>query len=77
MSLKAKGSCLCKAVQFSFTLKHKHFDACHCTMCRIWGGGPSFTVESNGDIEEVVSTRDNRPTYQFSRKHQLHQVRAI
>lgn len=53
MSLKAKGSCLCKAVQFSFTLKHKHFDACHCTMCRIWGGGPSFTVESNGDIEFV------------------------
>lgn len=49
--MKAKGSCLCKGVNFSFDLKHKHFDACHCSMCRSWGGGPALTVESSGNIE--------------------------
>ncbi len=51
MSKKATGSCLCKAVTFSFNLKGKHFDACHCAMCRTWGGGPALTVESDGGIE--------------------------
>lgn len=51
MALKASGSCLCKAVTFSFNLKAKHFDACHCGMCRSWGGGPALTVESDGGIE--------------------------
>lgn len=51
--MKANGSCLCKSVQFSFDLKEKHFDACHCSMCRKWGGGPALTVESTGNIEFV------------------------
>lgn len=49
--MRAKGSCLCKAVEFSFDLKGKHFEACHCSMCRNWGGGPAFTVESAGNIQ--------------------------
>ena len=49
--MKAYGSCLCKSVKFSFNLKSKHFDACHCSMCRSWGGGPALTVESDGNIE--------------------------
>jgi hypothetical protein len=49
--MRATGSCLCKAVKFKFVLKNKHFDACHCSMCRSWGGGPALTVESSGDIE--------------------------
>lgn len=49
--MKAKGHCLCKSVKFSFNLKSKHFDACHCSMCRNWGGGPAFTVEADGGIE--------------------------
>jgi hypothetical protein len=53
MTLKAKGSCLCGSVKFSFNLKHKHFDACHCSMCRSWGGGPALTVESDGNPEFV------------------------
>lgn len=51
MTLKATGRCLCNKVQFSFKLKNKHFDACHCSMCRTWGGGPALTVESDGEIE--------------------------
>jgi hypothetical protein len=46
----ASGSCLCKAVTFSFEVKAKHFDACHCAMCRNWGGGPALSVEASGKI---------------------------
>jgi hypothetical protein len=49
--MRAKGSCLCKGVEFLFDLKNKHFDACHCSMCRSWGGGPALTVESAGNIQ--------------------------
>jgi hypothetical protein len=49
--MKAKGNCICKSVKFSFNLKNKHFDACHCSMCRSWGGGPALTVETDGGIE--------------------------
>lgn len=49
--MKANGSCLCKSVNFSFELKEKSFDACHCSMCRKWGGGPALTVEALGNIE--------------------------
>lgn len=48
--MKFSGSCLCKGVKFSFTGKNKHFDACHCSMCRKWSGGPAMTVESAGNI---------------------------
>jgi hypothetical protein len=61
--MEAKGSCLCKAVKFTFKLKHKHFDACHCGMCRSWGGGPGLTVESDGNVkifgEENVTVYDS------------------
>jgi hypothetical protein len=49
--MKTKGSCLCNKIKFSFTAKDKTFSACHCKMCRIWGGGPAFAVESSGEIE--------------------------
>lgn len=48
--MKANGSCLCKSVKFSFELKEKTFDSCHCSMCRTWGGGPALTVASKGSI---------------------------
>ena len=57
--MQAKGSCLCKSVRFSFKLKAKHFDACHCSMCRKWSGSPVMSVESDGEIsfegEESIS----------------------
>ncbi len=49
--MKVKGSCLCKAVEFEFKVKDKHFDVCHCSMCRTWGGGPALTVESISQIK--------------------------
>jgi len=44
MSEPVNGSCLCGAVTFTVTLKNEHVDACHCDMCRKWGGGPFMNV---------------------------------
>lgn len=56
----ASGSCLCKAVSLSFTLGEEVFDACHCSMCRKWGGGPAFTVAGGHHVmfkgEESITT---------------------
>ncbi len=44
---EAKGSCLCGAVKITLEVEKKSFDACHCSMCRKWGGGPAFSVDAN------------------------------
>lgn len=44
MSLEKHGSCLCGAVKLSVSLENASVDACHCSMCRTWGGGPLFSV---------------------------------
>ena len=41
----ASGNCLCGAVQFSAKQVSNHVGACHCGMCRKWGGGPLMAVE--------------------------------
>ncbi|MBC7770806.1 MAG: GFA family protein [Phycisphaerales bacterium] len=38
------GRCLCGAVRFAATPEKMTMDACHCSMCRRWGGGPAMTV---------------------------------
>ena len=39
------GKCLCGAVQITAVPKGTHFGACHCGLCRKWGGGPLLAVE--------------------------------
>ena len=34
------GGCLCGAVRFEAKGVNPHYHACHCGMCRRWGGGP-------------------------------------
>jgi hypothetical protein len=38
------GDCLCGAARFTATPENMTMDACHCSMCRRWGGGPAMTV---------------------------------
>ncbi|MCP1728623.1 hypothetical protein J2T60_002637 [Natronospira proteinivora] len=46
-----KGACLCGAVRVSATIKSRDIGACHCAMCRQWGGGgPMFAVECEEDV---------------------------
>ena len=38
-----KAKCLCGDV--SLEVEHdKHVHACHCSMCRIWGSGATFSL---------------------------------
>lgn len=45
------GSCLCGAVTLRTTSKNRKADACHCRMCRTWGGGPFLGVDCGGPLE--------------------------
>lgn len=46
-----KGSCLCGAVRLAIRTPSKSVGACHCSMCRKWGGGPLFAVECESDVQ--------------------------
>lgn len=50
-TIKVTGSCLCKAVSFKGEVGHREFHACHCGMCRQWGGGPFLSVEAKVQFE--------------------------
>jgi len=41
---KLEGKCLCGAVQFRIAPPEPHLDACHCGMCRRWGGSPALSL---------------------------------
>ena len=43
--MQHQGKCLCGAVGVAITMQGNHISACHCSMCRKWGGGPFLAVE--------------------------------
>ncbi|WP_442946551.1 GFA family protein [Nostoc sp. 'Peltigera malacea cyanobiont' DB3992] len=53
----AKGSCLCGAVSISTTSMSENVTACHCSMCRNWGGGPLLVVECESDVNRFKLTK--------------------
>lgn len=63
-SLKLNASCLCGAVKLTATKAKSEFDACHCSMCAKWGGGPLLTVECGSDIG--IEGADNISLYSSS-----------
>lgn len=58
-SKSTKGQCLCGSVHLSFEREKDSFDACHCGMCRKWGGSPIMTVHAKSNIkftgEDLIS----------------------
>ena len=44
-----KGNCLCGAVTIEAS-NTGEFEACHCSMCRRWGGGPFLAVHCDSAI---------------------------
>ncbi len=54
------GKCLCGAVSVTVDIEDNSFSACHCGMCRRWGGGPALTVDGNKNLkfkgEEFIGT---------------------
>ena len=59
-----KGSCLCGAVKISTTNINHHIGACHCNMCRKWGGAALLGVECNNSIS--FEGEENISVYQSS-----------
>lgn len=60
----ARGNCLCGAVKLSTTSINPHLAACHCSMCRKWGGGALLAVECGSDIS--FEGEENIGVYQSS-----------
>ncbi len=44
--MTARGNCLCGAVRISVQADRQNLGACHCRMCRTWGGGPLLALET-------------------------------
>lgn len=60
-AIKKTGSCLCKAVNYTAEFANNHVHVCHCTLCRIWSGGPGLSAQCNQDIE--ITGEDNLTWY--------------
>ena len=46
-----KISCLCGAVTLTAKPIKQQFAACHCGMCRRWGGGPLLAVDCGTEVQ--------------------------
>lgn len=44
-TIEAEGQCLCGAVKVQAAQVDTHVGACHCGMCRKWGGGPLMATD--------------------------------
>jgi hypothetical protein len=63
------GQCLCGAVTFNAGAAQPHLAACHCAMCRRWGGGgPLMAVNCGTDVrfENAIGDSDNIGVYRSS-----------
>ncbi len=58
-----RGSCLCGAVRVVVDTFEETMGACHCNMCRKWGGGPLLAVDCGTGVridgEEHVAAYDS------------------
>lgn len=45
------GNCLCGAVRIRSTPTSHRVVACHCDMCRMWGGGPLLAIDGGIDVQ--------------------------
>ena len=57
-----EGACLCGAVSVRGRPVRGGVEACHCTMCRKWGGSALLSVQCGTDVEiagEVVRYRSS------------------
>ncbi len=45
-----KGKCLCGSVSIE-AANSNNFNACHCNMCRRWGGGPLMAMHVGSEIK--------------------------
>ncbi len=58
------GHCLCGAVKITAKQAASHVGACHCRMCRRWGGGPFLEIDCGTDV--MIEGMDNVTVYPSS-----------
>ena len=58
-----EGKCLCGEITVR-TPDHTSIDACHCGMCRRWGGGPALGISCGSEVE--IDGADKLKAYQSS-----------
>ena len=61
---RLSGSCLCGAVRLVAENPSQKVSACHCAMCRKWGGGPFMEINCGTDI--VFTGEDHIRVYSSS-----------
>ena len=59
-----EGKCLCGAVSIRVRHDKPTIGACHCNICRRWGGGPFISLETHTEPE--VTGTENIKTYDSS-----------
>jgi len=47
---ESKSLCLCGSVSISVQSSSKKVGACHCNMCRRWGGGPFMEIDCGSNV---------------------------
>ena len=57
-TIERRGHCLCGKVSITATNASSDVGACHCKMCRCWGGGPFMIDEKPGYYEFANKTKD-------------------
>lgn len=62
-TVSTTGQCLCGAVKISAQAASRNVGACHCDMCRKWGGGPLMAIDCGTNVslegEENISVFDS------------------
>lgn len=58
-------NCLCGAIELRATDLDNTAGACHCSLCRGWGGGPLMTVECKGTVE-ILDAEENLGVFNSS-----------
>lgn len=51
MAERIEGQCLCGAVTVRATPVRRHVEACHCGMCRRWGGSALLSAQCGSEVE--------------------------
>lgn len=50
MTEQRTGQCLCGGVKLRVSLETDEVAACHCNMCRTWGGGPLIAFGAGTEV---------------------------
>ncbi|MDP2206356.1 MAG: GFA family protein [Alphaproteobacteria bacterium] len=62
--MQLSGQCLCGKVTLSAEAQGGVFHACHCDICRTWGGGPMMAFEAGANV--TLQGDDNIGVYNSS-----------